>query len=324
MTISSNLDNTVNTRITLGISACLLGEKVRYDGHHKYNGYIVETLGAHFDLSPFCPEVAAGLGVPRPTIRLVGKPATPQAVGTLDPNLNVTNKLERLGRRTAREMKSISGYILKARSPSCGMERVSVYPPKGPVVKKGVGRFAAKLMESNALLPIEEEGRLNDPELRDNFIERVFAYQRWQQLNSRRLTPKRLSEFHAAQKLCLMAHSPQAYRQLGQLISSASTQPLSTLKQTYATGLMDALNKRATPAKHCNVMQHILGYLKKSIDAEDKQELLELIDAFRQGQSTRAAPLTLLRHHFRKHPNGYIRQQHYLFPSPDESILRGL
>lgn len=307
--------------IRLGISACLLGEKVRFDGGHKLDTYIRDTLGPYFDFVPVCPEVAIGLGVPRPTLRLVGDPAQPRAVGVRDPDRDVTAPLRQYGRRMVQELPPLAGFLLKSKSPSCGMARVKVYQDQGPP-RAGRGLFADALLTGRPLLPVEEEGRLGDPVLRENFIERVFAFHRWQQLQAQGLTPARLVEFHARHKLVLMSHSTEAYRALGRRVARAGSEPLAALAQDYIAGFMAALTRPATRKRHANVLQHLLGYLKKPLDSADKTELLELIDAYRLGQVPLIVPITLLNHHFRRHPHPYVAEQIYLAPHPRELMLR--
>jgi uncharacterized protein YbgA (DUF1722 family)/uncharacterized protein YbbK (DUF523 family) len=301
-------------RIRLGVSSCLLGQRVRYDGNHKLDRWIADTLGAHFEFVPVCPEVAIGLGVPRPPIRLVGDPAAPRAVGVDDPALDVTKKLATYGKKMGRELDDVSGYIFKARSPSCGVERVKVYAGSGHA-RNGRGVYAAAFMQAQPLLPVEEEGRLGDPGLRENFLERVYAYRRWQELTASGITAAKLIEFHASHKLVLMAHGPEHYRALGRLVARAGRGSVRTVANEYIPGFMRALAHRATPARHANVLMHLMGYLKKQLSREDKAELLELIHAFRRGRLPLAVPVTLLRHHFRRYPNAYVANQVYLQPS---------
>ncbi len=310
-------------RIRIGISSCLLGAKVRYDGNHKLDTFITETLGRHFEFVPVCPEVAIGLGVPRPPIRLVGSGADVRAVGIADPTLDVTAKLAHYGARMGRELDDISGYLFKSKSPSCGMERVKVYPEKGgPGVKQGRGVYAAAFMAAQPLLPVEEEGRLGDPVLRENFIEAVFAYRRWQELLARGLSAARLVEFHTRHKLMLMAHSPERYRALGRLIAGVSRAKVRATADKYVLAFMDALRVPPTRARHTNVLMHVMGYFKKDLDTADKRELLERIHAYRRGHVPRIVPLTLLNHYLRRHPQPYLAGQHYLDPGPDELMLR--
>jgi uncharacterized protein YbgA (DUF1722 family)/uncharacterized protein YbbK (DUF523 family) len=305
-------------RIRLGVSSCLLGQRVRYDGNHKHDRWITDTLGAHFEFVPVCPEVAIGLGVPRPPIRLVGDPGSPRAVGVDDHALDVTKKLATYGRQMGRELDGLSGYIFKARSPSCGMERVQVYATRG--ARNGRGVYAAAFMAAQPLLPVEEEGRLGEPGLRANFLERVYAYRRWQEMAASVITAARLVEFHTAHKLVLMAHGPEHYRALGRLVARAGRGPVRALADEYIRGFMGALKRRATPARHANVLMHLMGYLKEQLSREDKADLLKLIHAYRRGKLPLAVPVTLLRHHFRHHPNAYVANQVYLEPTAAEVI----
>jgi uncharacterized protein YbgA (DUF1722 family)/uncharacterized protein YbbK (DUF523 family) len=310
-------------RIRIGISSCLLGAKVRYDGNHKLDTFVTETLGRHFEFVPVCPEVAIGLGVPRAPIRLVGTARASRAVGVEDPAFDVTRKLADYGTRMGRELNDISGYILKSKSPSCGMERVQLYPEKGgPGVKQGRGIYAAALMATRPLLPTEEEGRLGDPGLRENFIETVFAFRRWQDLAASGVTATRLVDFHTRHKLMLMAHSTERYRTLGQLVAGASKREARAVAEKYIHAFMDTMRQTPTRARHANVLMHLMGYLKKALDNADKRELLALIHAYRVGHVPRIVPLTLLNHHFRRHPHPYVAGQYYLEPPPDELMLR--
>ncbi len=315
--------DTHDTKIRLGVSSCLLGQKVRFDGNHKHDSFLTGTLGEFFEWVPVCPEVAIGLGVPRPPIRLVGSAASPRAVGVRDPERDVTGKLAAYGRRQARELDDISGYIFKSKSPSCGMERVKIYQRAGVPAAAGRGIYAEAFLSAQPWLPAEEEGRLGNPRLRENFIERVFVYRRWQQLTDRGLTVSRLVEFHTRHKLALMAHDVESYRGLGRLVAQAGKRNLKEFGHDYIGRLMEALKRPATPARHANVLMHLMGYLKKKLDATDKAELLEMIHAYRRGQAPFAAPLTLLKHHFRRYPDPDVTQQSYLHPDPRELLLRG-
>ena len=311
------------THIRIGISSCLVGQPVRFDGNHKHDHYITGTLGTVFEFVPVCPEVGIGLGTPRPTIHLVGSAEAPRALGVKVADLDVTDKLVRYGQRMAGKLGDLCGYIFKSKSPSCGMERVKLYDGKGGGSKQGIGLYAREIMRAHPLLPVEEEGRLGDPLLRDNFLECVFTYHRWQQLCAQRLTPKALVEFHTRHKLAIMAHGTEPYRALGQLVAEAGKRPIRELADDYAAQLMQALRRRATARRHTNVLMHILGYLKNQLSPADKQELLELIEQYRQDRIPRIVPITLLKHHFRNHPNAYIAGQAYLNPDPLELKLRG-
>jgi uncharacterized protein YbgA (DUF1722 family)/uncharacterized protein YbbK (DUF523 family) len=313
-----------DARVPVGVSSCLLGERVRFDGNHKHDAYVTGTLGCYFDLVPFCPEVAIGLGVPRPPIRLEGETDRPRAVGVKDPGLDVTRELAAYGHRVADEAAALCGFILKKGSPSCGMERVKVYRKGGGAPGAGSGVFARALRERMPLLPMEEEGRLGDSVLRENFIARVFAYHRLRALSASGPTPGALVRFHSRHKLLVMAHSQAAYRRMGQLVARAGIEPIKPLAATYARELMTALARRVPRGRHVNVMQHLMGYLKEHLDALDKAEMVEVLDAYRKGHLPLVVPITLLKHHFRRHPHPYVADQYYLNPHPPELMLRNL
>jgi len=308
----------------VGISSCLLGQQVRFDGGHKKDGWITGPLAAFFDYLPVCPEVGIGLGVPRPTIRLVGDPERPRAVGSRDASLDVTDQLEAFGVAQTLRLEGLSGYVLKSKSPSCGMARVPVTSPKGMPAKVGVGIYARVLMERLPLLPVEEEGRLNDPVLRENFVTRVFVYHRWQQLRAGKITAAKLIDFHSRQKYLVIAHSQAAYQRLGQMVSHLKQVDLEAVADMYIAELMTALQRRVTRKRHVNVLHHIMGYLKDHVDAGDKAELLASIEAYRREEVALVVPITLLRHHLRRHPDPYMEKQVYLAPHPEKLGLRGV
>lgn len=308
----------------IAISACLLGENVRFNGGHKQSPLCSQALADYFDFVPLCPEVAIGLGVPREPIRLVGDPQQPQAVGTVHRDLNVTGALDAYGQDMAAEHTDLCGYIFMQKSPSCGLERVKVYRDNGtPVDGGGRGIYAQAFCARHPNLPVEEDGRLHDPVLRENFLTRVFVYATWQQLLVEGLTRHRLLAFHSRYKYLLMAHSPAHYKSLGNLLGSMGKGcDLQALAADYFSKLMSALKKCATRGTHSNVLQHISGYLKQVISAEDKQEIQTLIGQYRHGIVPLVVPLTLLKHHFRQHPDRYIAQQAYLQPHPENLSLR--
>lgn len=307
-------------KITVGISSCLLGEQVRYDGGHKHNAYISKTLGEYFEFVPFCPETAIGLGVPRETLRLVQQGTSVHCVGNRTAGLDVTDRL--IGSADAQRTvhQSLCGYILKKDSPSCGMERVRVYQGEQPQ-RTGMGLFAQRLQQNFPFLPLEEEGRLGDPVLRENFIQRVFVLHRWKQMVAGGIGAAAIMQFHARHKLILMSHDQTAYRQLGQLVAQLTDWDLNQFCEHYLQQLMDILKIPATRSNHVNVLQHIQGYLKRDLDKEDKQELSETISQYRNGLVPLIVPITLLRHHFRKCPNDYILASYYMNPHPAELML---
>lgn len=309
--------------VTIGISSCLLGEPVRYDGGHKRDRFITDQLAKHVRFIPICPEMGSGMPVPRPPIRLVGDPTHPRVLGVDNPKRDVTRQLEVYANKALADLADISGYILKKDSPSCGMKRVKVYPAQGgSAERKGTGVFARRLMERYPQLPVEDEGRLNDPVLRENFINRVFVYHHWQQLLGEGVTPAKLIDFHARHKYLVMAHSQAAYKRMGRLLANVPRNALRRIGQEYIHELMTALQRPANRKGHTNVLQHIMGYLKRHIDSHDKQELAENIERYRQGEIPLVVPITLFRHYFRRHPDPYIAQQVYLQPHPEKLGLR--
>jgi uncharacterized protein YbgA (DUF1722 family)/uncharacterized protein YbbK (DUF523 family) len=306
----------MSTRIRIAVSSCLIGQEVRYDGGHKHNEYITATLGEIFEFVPYCPEVAIGMGIPRPPIRLVKVGQAVHARGIKDPAQDVTENLLAYADKVAPKLHNVSGYILKKNSPSCGMERVKLYNAKGHPAGKTRGVYAGRLQDLHPELPFEEEGRLMNPDLRENFLERVLVYHRWQQLNDRHLTARGLVDFHTRHKFLLLAHDEDTYRALGRLVAAAGRGAVTKLRQRYIAQLMLALKKPATRARHTNVLQHIAGYFKKQLDAGDRQELQEIIASYRHGELPRVAVVTLLRHHLRRYPDTYLEQQVYLQPMP--------
>lgn len=297
--------------VYVGVSSCLLGEMVRFDGNHKHQRFISEDLGKHFNYVAVCPEVAIGLGVPRPTLRLVGTVNEPRVVGVLNPAWDVTQSLQRFSRHKARELCYLSGYIFKKASPSCGMERIKVYSGGQLVSTQGVGVYARAIMDANPLMPVEDEGRLCDSEIRHNFLQRVLVYHRWQQLCCEGLTTQRLIDFHTRHKFLVLAHDETTYRRLGRLVAQ-SDDNIAVTAGHYVRLLMTALKRPATRKRHANVLQHIMGYVKRHLDSDDKQELLAVIDAYRSGDVPLAAPMTLLAHYLRRNPAPYIQQQVYI------------
>ena len=308
--------------IRVGVSACLLGAQVRFDGGHKRNRFIDDLLRQYFQFVPVCPEVAIGMGTPREPIRLVGVEASPRAVGTRNPGLDVTERLQAYGKQVAQASGDLCGFIFKKDSPSCGMQRVRIYNDKGMPQTNGRGVFAAEIMRACPLLPVEEEGRLNDPVLRENFINRVFVYARWRALLGAGLSKAGLVSFHARHKLLIMAHSTEGYRELGRRVANLQAQPLEQIADRYIRRLMAILAERATRKRHANVLQHLLGYLRHRADRGDRADLLDAIDGYRRGEYPLVVPVRLLRHLFRRHPHAYVSQQVYLEPYPAELMLR--
>ena len=305
------------------MSACLLGDEVRYDGGHKRDTFLTETLGPLVEWVKVCPEVEVGMGTPRESIRLMDEGGTIRlrTVKTgVDHTASMTAYADR--KTTALAGEDLCGFILKKDSPSCGMTRVKVYGGKGPPAKSGVGVFAQALLARFPHLPVEEEGRLTDPRLRENFIERVFALRRLRDLFESRWTVGDLVRFHTAHKLVLLAHSTQAYTRLGRLVAGAKSADRASLRAQYTAGFMDALTTIATPRRHTNVLQHMVGYFKKTLDAASRAELRAAIEDYRLGIVPLVVPITLLRHHTRVHDVQYLAGQAYLAPHPTELMLR--
>lgn len=310
-------------KLLVGISACLLGDKVRFDGGHKHDRYITGTLGRFFDWHKVCPEVECGLPIPRETLRLVGPRENPRLI-TSHSGIDHTERMQAWCRRRLDEIEpfALCGFIFKSGSPSSGMQGVRVYDANGVPAKHGVGLFARAFMNRWPLLPVEDDGRLNDLPLRENFIERVFAYHRWREFLAGPPQPGRLVAFHTREKLALMAHSPQHYRDLGKLVATAGKTDWATLTTEYGTRFMTALKCMATHKRHANVLSHLLGFLKDQLDSHDRHELVELIEEYRRERLPLIVPMTMFRHHFRRHPVDWVRQQSYLEPYPAELLLR--
>ena len=312
--------------IRIGVSSCLLGEEVRFDGGHKRSDFLTETLGRFVEFVPVCPEMEIGLGVPRESIRLVRGHDHADAIRLVGnkTGLDHTDKMHAYAERCTAALgrEELSGYVLKKDSPSCGMERVRVYGPSGMATRDGAGLFASALMRRYPSLPVEEEGRLNDPHLRENFVERVFAYRRLRSFFSARWTLGGLVQFHTAHKLVLMAHSPKAYGELGRFVANAKRLAHDQVRDDYQLAFMDALKKVATTARHTNVLHHMLGYLREHLDATARAELVTLIDDYHRGLVPLIVPITLFRHYVREFGIVYLRGQVYLEPHPKELMLR--
>lgn len=310
-------------QIKLGISTCLLGQKVRYDGGHKLDRFLTDTLGQYVDYVPVCPEVECGFGIPREAFRLVGDPESPRLI-TSRTRQDYTDRMMLWGRKRVIEMEAegLCGFIFKSDSPSSGMERVRVYSENGMPVKKGRGIFARIFMDHFPLLPVEEEGRLHDPALRENFIERIFALKRWRAALLKGLTMADMVEFHTHHKLLILSHSEKQYRAMGKLVAAGRQMPLKELYARYETLLMEALRLKTTPNKNSNVLMHMMGYFKKQLAPDEKQELLEIIRQYRNGYTPLIVPITLVNHYVRRYGQPYLSKQTYLHPHPLELKLR--
>jgi uncharacterized protein YbgA (DUF1722 family)/uncharacterized protein YbbK (DUF523 family) len=309
--------------IPVGISTCLLGKEVRHDGGHKHSRFCTQVLARHFDFRSICPELEAGLGVPRPAIHLREYGEELRLIETKG-TADHTDAMQSFIKDIMPSLADLRGYILMAKSPSCGMERIKVHNPEGRVTRRdGRGLFAEALMEAYPLMPVEEEGRLNDDGLRENFIERVFAYDDWMQnVAGEKLTPQALIEFHTRHKFQLLAHCEKIYRQMGPLIADLKSEPLEDIADRYLHLFMDAMSRRVSRGAHANALQHVMGFLKESMGQEEKQVLNEQINAYRRGEVPLVVPMTLLRMAQRREPVDYLHSQQYLTPYPDELGLR--
>jgi uncharacterized protein YbgA (DUF1722 family)/uncharacterized protein YbbK (DUF523 family) len=308
--------------IKVGISSCLLGDKVRYDGGHKQSRYCQNVLDKYFDFQKFCPEMAIGLGTPRKTIRLIKDEERIRLVAS-DESFDVTDEMEKYAQETSATLSHLSGYILCAKSPTCGMERVTLYQAgTNNGSKDGVGMFAAQIMKDHPLLPVEEEGRLNDTLLRDNFVTRVFAYHQWQCLVENGLTMANMISFHAQHKYLLMAHNPALYYKLGPMLGGSNDKTVQEIADEYIVLFMDVLATLPTRKSHSNTLAHLQGYFKRHLNSDQRVDLASNIDKYRQGLLPLMAPLTLINHYLVLYPDPYLVQQVYLHPHPDELKLR--
>lgn len=315
-----------NGELRIGVSQCLLGEEVRFDGGHKRNRFVTDTLSDYVSYTPVCPEVEVGMPTPREAIRLVGDPESPTLIGIQ----SATDHTEAMHAWSAKRLPeldqaSLDGYIFKKDSPSCGLFRVRVYNEEtGIPSRDGRGLFAAAFVEAFPLLPVEEEGRLNDPPLRENFISRIFTYHRWKRFLAEDRSPGGLVAFHTAHKMSFLAHSPKHYQDLGRLVSQAgAAEDFDALLDAYAATMTACTQVLATPGKHANVIMHLMSFLKDSIDADDKAELLDLVEQMRNRFLPLIVPVTLLKHHLSKHDvPAWVDVQVYLKPYPEELMLR--
>ena len=308
----------------LGISQCLLGDTVRYDGGHKRDVFLTDVLAPFVEWIPVCPEVEAGLGTPREAMHLAGDPDAPQLL-TIRTHIDHTITLQAFSQRRVRELQEsdLDGYIFKKNSPSCGVHRVKVYTEKGQPSKQGTGIFSAAFQNAFPLLPVEEEGRLNDAPIRENFIERIFCYRSWKSLFQQgRISRGAIVQFHTRHKYLLLTHSRSHYHELGQLVAKAGQYTPGELADCYGVLFMDALKNKATVRKHVNVLQHLAGHLKKQLSAIERAELQETIEDYHRYLTPLTVPLTLIKHYVRILAVPYLVDQVYLNPHPKELMLR--
>ncbi|NDV18196.1 DUF1722 domain-containing protein [Pseudodesulfovibrio sp. JC047] len=312
-----------NTKIRLGIARCLLGEKVRYDGSQKLDRYLRDTLGHYVEWVPICPEVETGMSVPREAVRLVGDRDAPRLVGRSS-GKDWTNAMRKWGGKRLKKLETedICGYIFKYGSPSNGMSRIKVYNEKGMPRHDGTGLWAAMVMRRFPQLPFEDDGRLHDPRLRENFIARIFTLKRWREAMTAASGPGNLVDFHTRHKMLIMAHNITLYRAMGKLVAQAGTADIDTLGAQYFSLLFKALSYKQTTKKNVNVLQHAMGYFKKELSAAEKRELLDIISQYHRGLVPLVVPITLINHYVSKYEKTYLALQHYLRPYPAELMLR--
>jgi uncharacterized protein YbgA (DUF1722 family)/uncharacterized protein YbbK (DUF523 family) len=310
-------------KIKIGISSCLLGEKVRYDGGHQHDHYVTDTLGAYFNWISVCPEVEYGLSIPREPMRLVGDPAAPRLI-TIRTGIDHTEGMLTWAKKRLRELdkENLCGFIFKSRSPSSGIGGVKVYTEAGMPSNKGKGLFGNAFMKQFSFIPVIDDGRLHDPQLRENFIERVFVYKRWQEFLQNGGAVRELITFHTAHKLLLLAHSQKHFRELGRSVANIKKYSGEEFRIRYINLFMEGLQLLATVKKNTNVLLHIVGYFKDTLSSDEKQELLEVIENYHKGFVPLIVPITLIRHYVRKFDEPYLKNQYYLNPHPIELMLR--
>jgi uncharacterized protein YbgA (DUF1722 family)/uncharacterized protein YbbK (DUF523 family) len=313
----------MDDRVKIGISTCLLGESVRWNAGHKLDRFLRDTLGQFVEYVPVCPEVEAGFGVPRESFRLVGDPQNPRLI-TFKSKEDHTDHMIQWAQNRVKELENenLCGFIFKSDSPSSGLMRVKVYSEKGMPQKKGIGLFARVFTEHFPLIPVEDDGRLHDPKIRENFIESIFVMKRWRDLPLDRSRVGNLVDFHTRHKLLILSHSQHHARLMGKLVADAKQRPFEEVHREYEHLLVDAIKLKTTPKKNLNVLQHLMGYFKKQLTSDEKQELLDIFDQYRQGLVPQIVPITLINHFVRKYDQPYLKQQVYLHPHPVELKLR--
>ncbi len=311
------------SKIKVGVSSCLLGEKVRWDGGHTQDPFLKDLLGPLFEWVPTCPEVEIGMGIPRETVQLTGNLKTPRMVGNTT-GTDWTQRMNRYSKKRPAELANMNlcGYIFKSKSPSCGISRIKVYGNDGPPASNGNGLFAGAFMRQCALVPVEDEGRLHDTRIRENFITRVFAYHRLAQLLNGRLSRKALVEFHTVHKCLLLAHSRKYYDALGKLVANAKQYTPAELKRRYAEVFMQTLSFKTTTKKNAAVLNYMLRILNKSLSETEKQNLIQIIEDYCNGSAPLNKPVTLIKRHARKHKVDTLADQVYLNHHPKELMLR--
>ena len=314
----------MDNKIKIGVSSCLIGEKVRWNGDHKQNHFVREILANYFEYVSVCPEMEVGMGVPRETVALYGNLEKSRMISkktqtdwTRPMNNYIKDRLKSL------TQDDLCGYIFKSKSPSCGLGRIPVYSEFGSnKVRHGSGMFAQAFTKAFPIVPTEDEGRLNDPRIRENFIVKVFSFYRLQALFKQNFSLGALVKFHTQQKFLLLAHSRKHYDTLGQLVAKSKSMGIEILKVKYGEVFMEALTFKATPKKNTDVLLHMMGFLKKILSKEEKKDIVSVIEDYRKQLLPLIVPITLIRHHVSKHKIEYLIGQAYLNPHPKELMLR--
>lgn len=308
----------------VGISSCLLGNEVRYDGQHKLDRFLRDELGEYLEWYPVCPEVECGLPIPREAMRLVGDDPERPRLLTVNTKVDLTEKMEKFvqKRLDQLEKEDLRGFVFKVKSPTSGMRGVKIYTEQGMPSRRGSGIFAREFMKRFPHIPVEDEGRLHDAGIRENFIERLFVYDRWRNFLNDEKNVKGLVTFHTEQKYLLMAHAPDLLRQMGKTVAAVKKETLDKDLQRYQELLLTAMKRKATVKKNVNVLHHIMGYFKDQLTADEKQELLEVIEKYAESYVPLIVPVVLLQHYVRKYDEPYLKNQYYLQPHPDELKLR--
>ena len=311
-----------HSKIPVGICSCLMGENVRFNGGHTRSRFCVDHLSRVFEFSAFCPEIAIGLGTPREAIRMVGSADAPRVVGTVDETADHTDALYEYGRQVGRASESLCGYVLMKKSPSCSLSSAKIYKGTQSIPGKHAGVFTRGLMDANPLLPVEEDGRLNDPGLRENFIARVYAFHDWKQSVGDEPTPRKIVEFHSRYKYMLMAHSLAHYKSLGRFVANVGEGDIEDISRIYVKEFMEGLSQSASRKDHTNTLYHMLGYLRDAVEGSVRQELVKEIENYRLGSVNLSVPVALLRHYLKLYGSEYIKQQAYLEPHSYDLGLR--
>jgi len=312
-----------NGKIKLGIAKCLLGHKVRYDGSQKLDRFLRDTLGRYVEWVPVCPEVETGMPIPREAVRLVGDVNSPRLVGR-QTREDWTDRMQAWGAERLKQLEreDLCGYVFKYGSPSSGMTRVKVYGESGMPRMEGNGMWARMVMDRFPHLPFEDDGRLHDPRLRENFISRIFTLKRWRDAMVDGYTPGKLVDFHTRHKMLIMSHNEVIYRAMGKLVAQAGSADIDDIFSQYFEMLFKSLSYKHTVKKNVNVLSHAVGYFKKDLSSVEKAELLELIGQYQNELVPLVVPMTMINHYVRKYGKEYLEKQYYLHPYPAELMLR--